>query len=50
VPSGWSKARTHQVDREGRWTIKRGRKPSRPPGDTQTRISTPIAIPVFGYN
>jgi IS5 family transposase len=49
VPSHWSKARTRQVDREGRWTIKRGRKPSPPPGETQTRNATPIAIPVFGY-
>jgi len=49
VPRHWSKARTRQIDREGRWTIKRGRKPSPPPGETQTRSSTPIAIPVFGY-
>src|SRR6185312_15023622 len=26
TPSGWSKARTRQIDREGRWTIKRCRK------------------------
>ncbi|MBV9251839.1 MAG: transposase, partial [Acetobacteraceae bacterium] len=50
VPSHWSKARTRQVDREGRWAIKRDRKPSLPPGETQTRNATPIAIPVFGYN
>jgi IS5 family transposase len=49
VPSQWSKARTRQVDREGRWTIKRGRQPSPPPGETQARNATPIAIPVFGY-
>jgi IS5 family transposase len=49
VPSHWSKARTRQIDREGRWTIKRGRKPTTPPGETQTRQATPIAIPIFGY-
>lgn len=49
VPSNWSKARTRQVDREGRWTIKRGRKPKPVPGETHTRQATPIAVPVFGY-
>jgi transposase, IS5 family len=49
VPAGWSKARARQIDRAGRWTIKRGRKPSPPPGETQARNATPIAIPVFGY-
>ena len=49
VPAGWSKARARQIDRDGRWTIKRGRKPSPPPGETQARNATPIAIPVFGY-
>ena len=49
VPPGWSKARTRQVDREGRWTIKRGRKPSTPPDGTQARTAAEIAVPVFGY-
>lgn len=25
TPGGWSKARTRQIDRDGRWTIRRGR-------------------------
>jgi IS5 family transposase len=30
TPPGWSKARTRQIDRNGRWTTKRGRKARRP--------------------
>ncbi len=26
--SGWPKARTRQIDRDGRWTLKRGKKPN----------------------
>ena len=29
-PADWSKARTRQIDRDGRWTIKRGRKKAPP--------------------
>ena len=47
VPQGWSKPRTRQVDRDGRWTLKRGRKPKPPEGMAQR--TTPIAVPVFGY-
>lgn len=32
IPGGWSKARTRQIDRDGRWTIKRGRKQTPPEG------------------
>ena len=46
VPSGWTKARTRQ--REGRWTIKRGRKPP-PDGTAQQRSTGEIAVPIFGY-
>jgi IS5 family transposase len=35
TPSGWSKARTRQIDRDGRWTIKRGRKQTPPPSEVQ---------------
>ena len=49
VPSHWCKARASQADGEGRWTIKRGRKLSPHPGETQARNPTPIAIPVFDY-
>ena len=47
TPAGWSKARTRQIDRDGRWTLKRGRKPV-PPEGTQ-RQGTEIAVPMFGY-
>jgi IS5 family transposase len=44
TPPGWSKARTRQIDRDGRWTGKRGRKAS-----ATERVVEPIAVPVFGY-
>lgn len=47
IPGGWSKARTRQIDRDGRWTIKRGRKQTPPEGTP--RQATEIAVPVFGY-
>jgi hypothetical protein len=46
-PSGWSKARTRQIDRDGRWTLKRGKKP--PPPEGAQRQGAEIAVPVFGY-
>lgn len=48
TPSGWSKARTRQIDRDGRWTIKRGRK-APPPEGAQRQAAPQIAVPVFGY-
>jgi hypothetical protein len=30
TPSGWFKARARQIDRDGRWTVKRGRKQTPP--------------------
>jgi len=48
VPDHWSKARARQIDRDGRWTIKRGRK--RPPKPGQRRdAGVEIAVPAFGY-
>ncbi|MBV9530625.1 MAG: IS5 family transposase [Bradyrhizobium sp.] len=47
TPSGWSKARTRQIDRDGRWTLKRGRKQTPPEGTK--RQGAEIAVPVFGY-
>ncbi len=48
TPPGWSKARTRQIDRDGRWTIKRGRKV--PPAEgTQRQALDGIAVPLFGY-
>jgi transposase, IS5 family len=49
TPSGWSKARTRQIDCDGRWTIKRGRKQTPPPGEAQRQTAGEIAVPVFGY-
>ena len=49
VPSDWSKARPRQVDREGRWTVERGRKPSPAPDNTKPRMAAEITIPMFGY-
>jgi len=49
TPEDWSKARTRQIDRDGRWTIKRGRKPAPPADGRERRAATPIAVPVFGY-
>ena len=48
VPSGWSPARRAQIDRDGRWTIKRGRKATPPPGAAAQR-PVEIAMPTFGY-
>ena len=49
TPSGWSEARTRQIDRDGRWTIKRGRKQLPPVGQTRRQAAGEIAVPVFGY-
>lgn len=49
TPAGWSPARRAQIDRDARWTLKRGRK--RPPPDegTNQRQQVEIAVPIFGY-
>ncbi len=48
TPEGWSKARTRQIDRDGRWTIKRGRV-AKPPEGAPRQATAEIAVPVFGY-
>jgi transposase, IS5 family len=48
TPAEWTPARRAQIDRDGRWTIKRGRKREVPPGDGHKR-QIEIAVPVFGY-
>jgi transposase, IS5 family len=48
IPEGWSRPRAQQIDCEGRWTIKRGRKAS-PPAGSQRQAISEIAIPAFGY-
>jgi hypothetical protein len=50
VPADWTPARTRQIDRDGRWTLKRGRK--RAPSDfggLRRQATTEIVVPVFGY-
>ena len=48
-PEGWTPARKAQIDRDARWTLKRGRK--RPPAEDggSRRQAVAIAVPVFGY-
>src|SRR5919204_412657 len=48
TPAAWKPARRAQIDRDGRWTIKRGRKRQASPGDGHKR-QIEIAVPVFGY-
>jgi transposase, IS5 family len=48
TPAGLSKARTRQIDRDGRWTIKRGKK-TPPPDSTPRQAPGQIAVPTFGY-
>ena len=48
TPEGWTPARRRQIDRDGRWTMKRGRKKPLPPGSA--RAAAPeILVPMFGY-
>ena len=46
TPEHWSKAKRVQMDRDGRWTLKRGRK--KPVADGSAR-ATEIVVPAFGY-
>ena len=48
VPSEWKPARRAQIERDGRWTIKRGRKREAAPGEGHKR-QIEIAVPAFGY-
>ena len=48
VPAEWNPARRAQIDRDGRWTIKRGKKRDAAPGaDHKQQVE--IAVPAFGY-
>lgn len=49
TPEGWSKARARQIDRDGRWTIKRGRRAGPSDGGVQRQAAAEIAVPMFGY-
>jgi IS5 family transposase len=50
TPDGWPPARRAQIDRDARWTFRRGRK--RPPpqqGAPRKQQTAEIAFPLFGY-
>lgn len=47
TPEGWSKARTRQIDRDGRWTLKRDRK-AKPPEGAPRQATAEIAVRMFG--
>ncbi len=49
TPEDWKPARTRQVDRDGRWTLKRGRKRPAPPDGETKRVAGEILVPAFGY-
>lgn len=51
VPADWTKARTRQIDRDGRWTLKRGRKRQAPPDASgpKRQVTAELLVPVFGY-
>jgi hypothetical protein len=48
VPADWKPPRRAQIDRDGRWTIKRGKKREAEPGEGHKR-QIEIAVPAFGY-
>ena len=48
TPAEWKPARRAQIDRDGRWTLKRGRKRETPPSEGHQR-QPEIAVPMFGY-
>ncbi len=48
TPEGCSKARTRQIDRDGRGTIERGREAGPPEGGSRRRAAE-SAVPMFGY-
>jgi IS5 family transposase len=48
VPERWSQAKRAQMDTDGRWTIKRGRRRGAGEGEPQARAAE-LAVPVFGY-
>jgi len=47
TPAEWKPARRAQIDRDGRWTLKRGRQ-RETPADGHKR-QPEIAVPLFGY-
>jgi IS5 family transposase len=48
VPAAWSEAKRAQMDTDGRWTLKRGRR-RRAADRSSRRPQSALVIPVFGY-
>src|SRR5271156_121220 len=48
TPAAWTPARRAQIDRDGRWTLKRGKKREGLPSAGHQR-QPEIAVPMFGY-
>jgi transposase, IS5 family len=51
TPADWKPARRAQIDRDGRWTLKRGRKRDQPPAANGAKRAAlaEILVPMFGY-
>jgi IS5 family transposase len=49
VPAAWSKAKQAQMDTDGRWTLKRGRKRLAERSEPDEWTQSELATPVFGY-
>ena len=49
IPEDWTPARTRQIDRDGRWTLKRGRRKPPASGGAARTAASEIAVPMFGY-
>lgn len=45
IPWDWKPARTRQIDRDARWTLKRGKKKPIPPGGSARAAAPEIAVP-----
>src|SRR5919106_3762302 len=48
IPETWSPAKRAQMDTDGRWTLKRGRKRAAGRTEPHPRTETELVIPVFG--
>jgi IS5 family transposase len=49
TPEDWPPARRAQIDRDARWTLRRGRKRRPQEGQPTSRQATALAVPLFGY-
>jgi IS5 family transposase len=49
TPAGWSPAKRAQIDRDARWTLKRGRKRPAETNPSNRHQAVEIAVPIYGY-